>query len=36
MPKRTVVEIPEEAQSQTLAALRRARYGDLLALHLPL
>jgi hypothetical protein len=33
MPKRTFVEIPEEEQAQMLAALRRARYGSLLALH---
>ena len=34
MPKRTVVEIPQEEQAQMLAALRRARYGYLLALHI--
>ncbi len=34
MPKSTFVEIPEEAQAQMLAALRRARYGYLLARHL--
>jgi transposase len=34
MPKRTFVEIPEEEQSQMLAALRRARYRYLLALHI--
>jgi transposase len=34
MPKSTVVEIPLEAQAQMLAALRRARYGYLLALHI--
>jgi hypothetical protein len=34
MPKSTFVEIPEEQQSQMLAALRRARYGYLLALHI--
>jgi transposase len=36
MPKRTVVEIPPEEQAQMLAALRWARYGQLLALHLVL
>jgi Homeodomain-like domain len=34
MPKSTVVEIPPEEQAQMLAALRRARYGYLLALHI--
>jgi hypothetical protein len=34
MPKSTVVEIPQEEQAQMLAALRRARYGYLLALHI--
>jgi Homeodomain-like domain-containing protein len=34
MPNRTFVEIPEEEQAQMLAALRRARYGSLLALHI--
>ena len=34
MPKRTIREITPEEQAQMLAALRRARYGDLLALHL--
>jgi transposase len=34
MPPSTVLEIPEEEQAQRLAALRRARYGSLLALHL--
>jgi len=34
MPKRTLVEIPPEEQAQMLAALRRARYGYLLALHI--
>jgi hypothetical protein len=34
VPKSTVVEIPEEEQSQMLAALRRARYGYRLALHI--
>jgi transposase len=36
MPKSPVVDIPPEAQAQMLAALRRARYGYLLALHLVL
>jgi hypothetical protein len=34
MPKSAVLEIPPEEQAQMLAALRRARYGDLLALHI--
>jgi hypothetical protein len=34
MPKRPFVEIPPEEQAQMLAALRRARYGSLRALHL--
>ena len=34
MPKSTIREISPEAQAQRLAALRRARYGDLLALHI--
>jgi transposase len=34
MPKSTVVDLPQEAQSQMLATLRRARYGYLLALHM--
>ena len=34
MPKSTFVEIPPEEQAQMLAALRRARYGYLLALHI--
>lgn len=34
MPTSTFVEIPEEEHAQMLAALRRARYGYLLALHL--
>ena len=34
MPKSTFVEIPAEEQAQMLAALRRARYGYLLALHM--
>jgi hypothetical protein len=33
MPKRTGVAIPMEEQAQMRAALRRARYGYLLALH---
>jgi putative transposase len=34
MPKSTFVDIPPEERRQMVAALRRARYGDLLALHL--
>ena len=34
MPKSTFVDIPAEEQAQMLAALRRARYGYLLALHI--
>ena len=34
MPKNTFVDIPQEEQHQMLAALRRARYGYLLALHI--
>jgi transposase len=34
MPTHTVVDMPPEAQAQMLAALRRARYGYLLALHM--
>jgi hypothetical protein len=34
MPKSNGVEIPPEEQAQMLAALRRARYGYLLALHI--
>jgi hypothetical protein len=34
MPKSTFVELSPEEHRQILAALRRARYGDLLALHL--
>jgi putative transposase len=34
MPTRTLVEIPEEVQAQMRAALRRARYGSLLALQI--
>jgi len=33
MPDTTLLDIPEEEQDQMLAALRRARYGYLLALH---
>jgi transposase len=34
MPKSPILEIPPEEQAQMLAALRRARYGYLLALHI--
>ena len=34
MPKSTLVAIPQEEQAEMLAALRRARYGYLLALHI--
>jgi transposase len=34
MPKSTVLDIPQEEQAVMLAALRRARYGYLLALHI--
>ena len=34
MPQRTVVDLPPEDRTQMLAALRRARYGYLLALHI--
>jgi hypothetical protein len=34
MPKSTCVDIPKEDQTRMLAALRRARHGSLLALHL--
>jgi transposase len=34
MPTNTFVEIPEEEQAQMRAALRRARYGYLLTLHI--
>jgi putative transposase len=34
MPKSTGVDIPQEEQAQMRAALRRARYGYLLALHI--
>lgn len=33
MPSTTVLDIPPHEQAQMLAALRRARYGYLLALH---
>jgi putative transposase len=33
MPKSTVLDLPQEEQAAMLAALRRARYGYLLALH---
>src|SRR5262245_42390944 len=34
MPQSTVVDLPPEEHTQMLAALRRARYGYLLALHI--
>ena len=34
MPRSTVLDLPQEEQAQLLAALRRARYGYLLALHI--
>jgi putative transposase len=34
MPRRPVLDIPQEEQAQMLAALRRARYGYLLVLHI--
>jgi hypothetical protein len=34
MPKSTVVEMPQEEHAQRLAALRRARDGYVLALHM--
>ena len=34
MPDTPLLDIPHEEQAQMLAALRRARYGDLLALHI--
>jgi putative transposase len=34
MPKSTVLDLPQEEQAAMLAALRRARYGYLLALHI--
>ena len=36
MPKITALDLPQEEQAAMLAALRRARYGSLLALHLVL
>jgi transposase len=36
MPKSTVLDMPPEEQAEMLAALRRARYGSLLALHIVL
>jgi hypothetical protein len=36
MPHSTFVEMPPEDQAELLAALRRARYGSLLALHIVL
>jgi hypothetical protein len=33
MPDTTLLDIPQAEQDQRLAALRRARYGYLLALH---
>ena len=36
MPHSTFVEMPTEEHAEMLAALRRARYGDLLALHMVL
>jgi hypothetical protein len=34
MPKSTAVDLPREERTQLLAALRRARYGFLLALYI--
>jgi putative transposase len=34
MPRSTILELAQEEQAQMLAALRRARYGYLLALHI--
>ena len=34
MPKSAIVEIPPQEKAQLLAALRRARYGYLLSLHI--
>jgi hypothetical protein len=34
MPTTTILDIPQPEQAQMLAALRRARYGYLLALHI--
>jgi len=36
VPRPTIVEIPPEEQARMRTALRRARYGDLLALHVVL
>jgi hypothetical protein len=33
MPTTTLLDIPQQEQVHMLAALRRARYGSLLALH---
>src|ERR1700745_4139728 len=33
LPMTTLLDIPQEEQAHMLAALRRARYGSLLALH---
>ena len=34
MPRSTVFALPQDEQAQMLTALRRARYGYLLALHI--
>jgi hypothetical protein len=34
MPRSTAIDIPQAEQAEMLAVLRRARYGDLRALHL--
>jgi hypothetical protein len=34
MPKSTILDIPQEEQAALLVALRHARYGYLLALHI--
>ena len=34
MPQSTILDISPEEQAEMLAALRRARYGHLLALHI--
>ncbi len=34
MPRKTILEIPDEEQEQMLKELRQARYGHLLALHI--
>jgi hypothetical protein len=36
MPKHTVLDLPQEEPAALLAALRRARYGYWLALHIVL